>query len=119
MTDDELRKLCEAALPGPWTAFGGGASVGIVADKGDNRLDMDGSVYVASVVHDQPRGIDGYANGKFIAAARDAIPRLLAEKEALVHDIERYVAIAGQQATEIERLYDELRDARAALEQGD
>lgn len=61
-----LRDLCERATDGPWEYAG----YGLVMSK----------EYDAKVCHQATRG-----DAEFIAAARDALPKLLDEVERLQH----------------------------------
>ena len=92
MTDiEELRRLCEAATPGPWhtheeqvdAAYYDGdnqAQHHIVADTKDIQRERYGS-----------EG-DKIANACLVSAARNAIPALLAEIEQLRAVVDRTVA---------------------------
>jgi len=100
MSDSELLALCDAAMPGPWFV------------SRDPRPNMEWNNHIAraaaphievcSMFHtnDVDDNETGEANARFIAAARAAIPRLLAEKEKLVLELERVTeysndAVAG------------------------
>jgi len=72
----EWRRLAEAATPGPWTTDGNefaveGRRLGKCYDQYDG---------VRLAIHD-----NAIADAAFIAAAREAIPALLAEVERLQH----------------------------------
>jgi hypothetical protein len=98
-----LRELCEKATPGPWEA----------------RLDRYDPVIV-SAGSNWPRGDDeahatAYvpADAVFVAAARSAVPALLAEVERLraERDTARNIAVAlEQQNAEALRLVNEVLD---------
>jgi hypothetical protein len=84
LTDDELvelERLTSAATPGPWTAnieeeapIGGSSMIGLDGVPGDFPPDM-------YVFHE--REIAPAADIKFIAAARNYMPRLIAELRRL------------------------------------
>ena len=84
LTDDELgelERLTSAATPGPWTAniedeapIGGDSMIGLDGLPGDYPPDM-------YVFHD--RQIAPSTDIKFIAAARNYMPRLIAELRRL------------------------------------
>jgi hypothetical protein len=81
-----LRKLCDAASPGPWEA-------GHLADDehscqcahvlDEGHAGGIGSVYVDDGTNFAPKIEEAKANLLFIAAARQALPKLLKEAEAL------------------------------------
>lgn len=79
MTDDELRALAEAATPGPWYAaqpeHANGWWVVCLDQDGFDNIDESGD------------GGFEQSTASFIAAARDAVPRLLAEKAALTAQV--------------------------------
>lgn len=111
----ELRALLEKATPGPW----------VIARPEQKGEDWPHGIIVAATA----RGLGIYASGDtatfpsadraMIAAARNALPALLDEIEALKHDNGRYVTIASDLATEIERLREALRNAVGYLEADD
>jgi len=71
---DALEKLCEAATPGPWTAD----------ECGDVWAADDELVFLAaSILEPRVRSDTDVANdAAFIAAARTALPRLIAAVRA-------------------------------------
>jgi len=74
MTDDELERLqqlCDAATAGPWTA-----SI-------EGRDHDAGSSFIATVGDDIELIGATHADYDFIASARQAVPRLLAEVRSL------------------------------------
>lgn len=85
--------MTRAALwtPPPWTAIGGGSSIGIVAGHHDSKPLLD-AVHVASCPHDPPR-IDGYANGNLIAAAPE-MAAALQELLSAVHDETAFLLVS-------------------------
>ena len=87
---ERLRVLAEAATPGPWIL--------LPVEDGSPYLRVRGRrlgarYKVANVLaptYFMPRdGIESTANAEFIAAARDAVPALLAENAALAAEVER------------------------------
>ena len=87
---ERLRVLAEAATPGPWIL--------LPVEDGSPYLRVRGTrlgarYKVANVLaptYFMPRdGIESTANAEFIAAARDAVPTLLAENAALAAEVER------------------------------
>lgn len=68
MTDDELRRLAEAATPRPWAVEPDYWSPDV--------LGADGGVIVTTLHSDLPRREDA-ANAAYIAAACNAVPGLL------------------------------------------
>lgn len=87
---ERLRVLAEAATPGPWIL--------LPVEDGSPYLRVRGTrlgarYKVANVLaptYFMPRdGIESTANAEFIAAARDAVPALLAENAALAAEVER------------------------------
>lgn len=79
MTDDEAKELARleaAATPGPWTPDEDDDLMVPPSDPSDTRP-------MVSIVGCRAGGEQGSADAAFIAAARNALPRLLAEREAL------------------------------------
>lgn len=93
MTKDErdaLRKLCDAATPGPWAVS---SAVNPLCSTGQNIGGDNGNVCWSY----GKRDADCVANAELIAASRDALPQLLdaldaadAENSALKRDAERW-----------------------------
>lgn len=81
---EELKRLCEAATPGPWRLrdFGsyrgehGGQIQNYQIYDADSELLLEGGVYYDNI---SPKRIEDAA---FIAAARTYLPRLIAVAEA-------------------------------------
>jgi hypothetical protein len=92
-SDAELAKLAGRATPGPWhvRSLDDQDSMSLVAVSteadtvpGDHWPDFDHATMIAATLVQQPRYVDiadqrWDANAAFIAAARTAVPRLLAE----------------------------------------
>lgn len=103
MTDDltDLQALAQAATPGPW-----------IADEG-HGLTADGDPLAAAGPYDDPAGFWCHEDAAFIAAARDAVPALIArvrkaeaerdEARALAQHLavitERYCEVTGSPET--------------------
>lgn len=68
----EWRRLCDAATPGPWEVKATVFNSRVVSPSGVVVGDWGMASYLSDV-----------DNGKFIAASRQAMPRLLAEVERL------------------------------------
>ena len=89
MDDDELReleRLEHAATPGPWLSWvegrdGGGGDSFIQASHDDDQTDIYVDIRVAEAFHPASA-----ADQDFIAAARNAVPRLVAEIRRLQGD---------------------------------
>lgn len=81
---DELEKLCAAATPGPWQA----TKNGWVTSK-DGPLTDEG--FIINQAGDIP---GGWSDTEFIAAARSALPRLLAAYRAVAEENARLKAEA-------------------------
>lgn len=77
-SDDEIRALCNAATPGPWT----------VPDDAepDDAPVIAGEYYLCVSPDDGVRGGHSQADAAFIAAARELVPSLLARVEAAEAD---------------------------------
>lgn len=105
MTEEELaeiEELAEAATPGPWHVRDlddedAMSLVGIstVPDtgRGERWPDFDHQEIVAATLVQQPRYVDVAdgrwdENARFIASARDNVPRLVAEIRRLRHLLE-------------------------------
>ena len=80
---DVLRKLAEAATPGPWELldFNEGMSPprplwGVINDAYLNPSDDDEEAYVEVEIH-----VGDKADAEFIAAARTAVPELVSDLE--------------------------------------
>lgn len=117
MTDKykALREAAETATPGPWERHELGGFTKCVRQLGTGRG------ICSTFVQNQPKTPAGWesqrhqnnANSDYIAAANPAtIQTLIAERDALKHDVEEYVHIASVQATEIIML----REALARIE---
>lgn len=70
---DELQKLCDSATPGPWESLGG--SVWHPKSNHSSVCDVDAGA-----------GDDTLPDARFIAASRDALPKLIAEVRQLLAD---------------------------------
>ena len=104
-TTQAVTALLDGVTPGPWH-FDGQAWNLIVWSSNENR--------VCFMAHSN--GLDDdrdFATAAFIAAARDLVPALLAERDALAHDIARHVAVAADLATDCEDLRAQLAAAEA------
>ena len=82
---EEWKALTEAATPGPWSADDRDPKTGylcgaIVVQVPAVGARVEGRGVIANVRHDGPRHRPD-ANAAFIAAAREALPALLAERE--------------------------------------
>lgn len=93
---DELRKLADAATPGPWEA---------ITDRYDSEIGWYMGGHIPNVAdefrteHDGDHPPLGAEDAKFIAAAREAVPALLDQLDA---------AEARIAAVDAELLYAEL-----------
>ena len=93
----EMKRLCEAATPGPWNIGGiqphgthvyGAGEMGIPVSwcSTASTVGKDGSYHITSE--------EAESNARFIAAARSAVPKLLAENAALqarVQELEKAI----------------------------
>lgn len=89
---ERLRVLAEAATPGPWGTIDRGPfwgeSEGDVIDH--YGADVVGAEHVAPLgTQETTRGQMWLRDAEFIAAARDAVPALLAENAALAAEVDR------------------------------
>ena len=80
----EIRAAVEAASPGPWTARGPNAAMGVPAHVVWKRSESDGRVHT-DFVADVPattrrKEVD---DARFIALSRSAVPALLSELDRL------------------------------------
>ena len=92
----ELRRLLDAATPGPWMVGDEGDDVAVIVDEGDEFS----SIQIAADLH---QGDDGLTDARLIAAAVNALPALLdaaeerdalrAERDALAAKVERVRAL--------------------------
>lgn len=73
---DKLKKLSDAATPGPWTNYNNGI-YRAAAHHGGNVCDIC------------PETVEHKANAEFIAAARTAVPQLIEEVEKQREMIEK------------------------------
>lgn len=95
MTDlSSLRALCEKATPAPWQT------------EGDDTVVIDNS---GDYVCGDPDSYMGEADARFIVAARNALPLLVAELEAA-----RAVVEAARVLLEDVVVFDDAQDALAA-----
>ena len=98
----EIAKRAEAATPGPWKWRG---KSGSLHGPGTPPYEFGGCVLSPTYEYDSGVDIEvSDEDSAFIINARQDIPYLLAELEALKHDISRHVQITSDQAEEIERL---------------
>ncbi|MFF8371478.1 MULTISPECIES: hypothetical protein [Streptomyces] len=93
----EIEELCSAATPGPWfvRSLDDQSAMGLIAvstapdtGKGERWPDFDHGEIVAATLIQQPRYVDSVdelwdENAAFIAMAREALPRLVAEVRRL------------------------------------
>lgn len=82
MTLEELKQLCDAATPGPWGTFVEGDCDHATAYGPQHEMpniDMSDDDYDAAY---QAMWAKGEADSRFIAAARAALPKLIAVAEA-------------------------------------
>lgn len=96
---ERLRVLAEGATPGPWGTIERGPfwgeSEGDVIDH--YGADVVGAEHVAPLgTQETTRGQMWLRDAEFIAAARDAVPALLAENAALAAEVERLRKDAGR-----------------------
>jgi hypothetical protein len=88
---EELKKICEAATAGPWEAQ--------LIDDAAHEIWIEGSGFhcrrYPPYIHKPERLHELLSNAEFIAAARDAVPRLVAEVERL-RDLHGSVLVALQ-----------------------
>ena len=122
---ERLRVLAEGATPGPWGTIERGPfwgeSEGDVIDH--YGADVVGAEHVAPLgTQETTRGQMWLRDAEFIAAARDAVPALLAENAALAAEVERtsnnrdmWKAQCAAQAKEVERLRKDEREACAKV----
>ena len=85
---EEWKALTEAATPGPWSADDRDPKTGylcgaIVVQVPAVGARVEGRGVIANVRHDGPRHRPD-ANAAFIAAAREALPALLAERDEIL-----------------------------------
>jgi len=107
----ELRRLLDAATPGPWAWEMTGDKdnswgVGIIVDDDENlitgRNETGENLLVESVCE---AGADGNpADAELIAAMRNALPGLLAEVECHRAECRGYAAMLHEARREVERL---------------
>lgn len=116
---DELQRLADAATPGPWETDGGA-----VVETADPIVDTPYGPSAADVYEVLHYGEDGAKHhcptAKFIAAARTAIPYLLAEVRRLqaeVHELTdpRYSRVSNERLQENHDAMLELQAENAAL----
>ena len=93
---DRLEKLCEGATKGPWTQDC--QPSGACASKCYNEAVFSESVYPNIRIADRPRWDCGkshqtFRDMVFIAASRDAMPKLIAE----VRRLQKELAAQGEQ----------------------
>lgn len=98
--------------PGPWTAIGGGLSIGVYTNfNGDTPI--GDPKHIASCWHNTrvPR-VDGYANARLIAAA----PETAAERDRLLEQAEELdgARIVNENAMNIQRERAEAAETRVA-----
>jgi hypothetical protein len=76
MNLDKLKELCDRATPGPWETNHSGTHVAF-------RQNPNGSIgdYHFATIHGHAHDLAN--NGRFIAAAREAMPKLIAEIDRL------------------------------------
>lgn len=89
---DELERLANAATPGPWvlvTSRVGPASPHH-APKVDHAVMSNGGPVVAFGLHSQS------ADPRFIAAAREAVPRLIARVRELEENLDEMEALLDE-----------------------
>lgn len=107
MTNDELKKLCDTATRGPWGIFSNVDNDEEYEKTGNENFEIgvigpsfpDGRgictpficrTTKAPLIRERsPEGKRAIANAEFIAAAREAVPRLLTESVELRKVIER------------------------------
>ena len=100
-----LRGLCQRATPGPWRCryVGGGRDAIVVRTAAAHAgVDIDRGEMEWATADGRP---NAFADGEFIAAAREAIPQLLDENDRLRAELE--VLRAARE--EMGRQRDELR----------
>lgn len=107
MTDDErlaeIKKLCDAATPGPWT-------VDHLLKVRTPLDDGKGFVAVGDGSYTLPRNrVQEEANARFIAAARTAVPLLLGMVEALRRERDEADRRAGAAKRKLEALEEQER----------
>lgn len=110
---DELEELAGAATPGPWfvRSLDDADAMSLVAVStvpdtglGERWPGFDHRDIVAATLIQQPRYVDAAderwdENARFIAAARDTVPRLVAEIRRLRHQLETISPTNGQEPT--------------------
>ncbi|MFI2426232.1 hypothetical protein ACH5A7_19380 [Streptomyces sp. NPDC018955] len=113
LTEDELAEIAEvadAATPGPWHVrlLDDEYAMSLVAvstvpgtGAGERRPAFDPREIVAATLVQQPRCVDVAderwdENARFIADARRAVPRLIAE----IHRLRRLLAARGQECAD-------------------
>ena len=92
----QWRALADAATPGPWSAETGHG------ETGPNYIDSPSGV--VAYVYDSYRGTlpNAEADAAFIAAAREAVPALLAEVDRLRRELASYERHAAYVAGVVE-----------------
>jgi len=97
----ELRRLLDAATPGPWMVDDEGDDVAVIVDEGDEFS----FIQIAADLH---QGDDGLTDARLIAAAVNALPALLdaaAERDALAAKVERVRVFAEQMVSDCDDGY--------------
>lgn len=91
MNLDKLKALCEAATPGPWATDVAPRLAGAINATLDGLQRQVAHADGQAAMFDQRRGMETHevmaANAAFIAAARTAVPELIAEVERLRVDL--------------------------------
>ena len=120
----EWQRLAGEATEGPWGWGGSGVAGGEGGEVLIAKTDWSDVEGLSVEVMDRNR-----RNGRFIAAAREAVPALLADRAALaarLAEVERNLDWFGEREAKVHRLYTETRhraeqaeaerdDARSAL----
>lgn len=106
----ELRRVCEGATDGPWTAHDEPTNTDAVLVF----CALGFPVCNMSVVWNRPVQLR-LADAAFVALARTALPACIAEIEALRNALGSEVALSHKYVTEVDSLRQQLHDARSAL----
>jgi len=102
MTEEELRAaraLCEAAYPAPWRVRGEPRDIVVSVEPGAVAIGVD------------------RADGEFIAASRDLVPRLLSEVDRLRAEVARLTAERDEAIASDRESLEMYRRARARADE--
>ena len=101
---EAVERLLDGVTPGPWVVDDGGSYCDVVTDYGDGVFGEDFIICE-----------DAHQNAHFIAAARDLVPALLAERDRLMKERDDLRAKMGAAVEALEQLIALLIEASADL----